>query len=100
MIKENQGRYIRRTTSGQAIDRDTRLAGISAKPGAFDLIVYLRNGGSGSEIAWVIEADNGAGSHAERFDPPLRFKHGIYVEMASANLAECHVNLNVIEPVE
>lgn len=99
MINETEGRAIRLTTSGIAIGRDTRLAGFSIMPAANDLVVRFRNGGSGSEILWSAEADASAGSHGESFDPPLRFKHGIYVEFTTSN-ANQEVYLLVIEPVE
>lgn len=97
MISETQARPIRLTATGTAISRDTRLAAFSIQPSGNDLTIDFLDG-TGGQVLWSAEADAAAGSHFETFDPPLRFRNGIYCRFsrAVANQAVC---LSVVEPV-
>ena len=81
MTVEEYTRPIYITASGTAISNDTRLVTITVTPRSGDASVYLHDG-PGGQIVWHIEADNAAGSHTVTFSPGLRFRKGIYVEIA------------------
>ena len=96
---ELYSRGIVMTASGQALNRPTRVSGITITAVTSDLFVQLRDGSAAGPVVWQGEADNAASAFAKTFTPALIFKHKVYVTMSNSD-ANNSVSLEVLEPID
>jgi hypothetical protein len=90
-------RGIVMTASGQALDRPTKISGVTIVAVTADTYIKLRDGTSIGAVIWEGEGDNATSSLTKTFDPPLRFYNKLYVQFVSSG-ANSSVSLEVIEP--
>jgi len=96
-MKALYSRGIRRTTSGEALGRPTRVVNFTVNAVDQDCIVNLRDGGATGPIMWTLEADNAASSPTVCFKAGLNFERNVYMEFVTGG-AQSSACIAVLEP--